>query len=156
MCDRDANAHPREEYDVTPAVQDYLRLTNAPDDEVLRFLRRHKVVAAFPRKGSLAQDVPLFSKAKQANFRHKKLAHVEDNLHLYLPLAERVLLVGPGLAPDGTFSPEQADRPPLFHYDALRAFFLALARRSLDTLQDLMPLTDPDGKALSHLYRVKR
>lgn len=150
IADRTSNSMPDEEMDVNGAVKEYLSLEGCSQEELVRFYKKHRVIDAFSAKGDYGIDTGLFAETKRRIFGEKKISNANDNLYLYLPIAERLLLVGIGTV-NGRFEEAKALQNHFFDYHALRKLFRQCYEQSLQIVDGLLP--SPQG---THLYIVRR
>jgi hypothetical protein len=102
------NTSPDDRRNVDKLVEEYLTMRGSDRKALETFYKRTKTIDDFVEKGDYSVDVGLFVKALEGAFKKKQLAFAIDNLALYLPLAERKLLV------------EVGDNNGLFDWSAVR------------------------------------
>jgi len=94
--DRRFNTSPDDRRNVDKLVDEYLASKDADIETLKKFYKKTKTIDAFTENWDYRFNLGLFVEAVNNAFKEKQLAFATDNLALYLPLAERKLLIGVG------------------------------------------------------------
>ncbi len=152
IMDRKSNTLPGERINLNEELEEYRRLheDGASVEMYKQFYRQQKVMDTFTELGEFGYDSSLFYEAKRQRFQGKKICYAVDNLQLYIPGAEEILLLGLGKKGQ-YFNIEEARKNPLFDYDILRQKFKDCAHRSFEVMRERIPF-----KKGNHIYWIKK